>query len=102
MSNTDHLKIFMSYGHDSNTPLIEAIKDYLSWDENGNKRHDVWIDTSEIKSGTDWRKKITDGIIDSDVVLAGLSKHSTRNPGVCRDELCISIGVKGEYKNNSS
>ena len=48
MSNTDHLKIFMSYGHDSNTPLIEAIKDYLSWDENGNKRHDVWIDTSEI------------------------------------------------------
>ena len=31
----------------------------------------------------------------SDVVLAGLSKHSTRNPGVCRDEINISIGVKG-------
>ena len=89
------MKIFLSYGHDLNAPLIEKIKEYLSKDENGNPRHDVWIDTSEIKEGQDWRKSITDGILESDIVLAGLSKHSTRIPGVCRDELRISIGVKG-------
>ena len=29
------------------------------------------------------------------MVLAGLSKYSTRNPGVCRDEISISVGVMG-------
>ena len=28
-------------------------------------------------------------------VLSFLSKHSTRDPGVCRDEIAIAIGVKG-------
>lgn len=37
-----------------NTPLIERIKDYLSKDEKGNPKHEVWIDTSEIKAGKDW------------------------------------------------
>ena len=27
------MKIFLSYGHDSNAPLIEKIKEYLSKDE---------------------------------------------------------------------
>ena len=89
------MKIFLSYGHDSNAPLIERIKEYLSKDEECNPRHEVWIDTSEIKEGQDWRRRITDGVIQSDVVLAGLSEHSTRIPGVCRDEISISIGVKG-------
>lgn len=89
------MKIFLSYGHDSNAPLIERIKEYLSKDGEGNPRHEVWIDTSEIKAGKNWRRSITDGIIQSDVVLAGLSEHSTRIPGVCRDEISISIGVKG-------
>lgn len=91
----NHMKIFLSYGHDSNAPLIEKIKEYLSKDTEGNLKHEVWIDTSEIKEGKDWREKITKGVLESDVVLAGLSKHSTRNPGVCRDEISISIGVKG-------
>lgn len=89
------MKIFLSYGHDANAPLVEKIKEYLSKDSEGNTKHEVWIDTSEIKAGNDWRDSITDGIIHSDVVLAGLSQHSTRNPGVCRDELSISIGVMG-------
>ena len=89
------MKIFLSYGHDSNAPLIEKIKEYLSKDADGNLKHEVWIDTSEIKAGKDWREKITKGVLESDVVLAGLSEHSTRIPGVCRDEISISIGVKG-------
>ena len=88
------MNIFLSYGHDSNTPLIEKIKEFLSIDDKGNPRHKVWIDTSEIKAGQNWRRKITEGIIESDVVLAGLSQHSTRS-AVCRNEISISIGVKG-------
>ena len=67
------MKIFLSYGHDSNVPLIKKIKEYLSKDDNGKLRHDVWIDTSEIKAGKNWRNCITEGIMSSDVVLAGLS-----------------------------
>ena len=42
------MKIFLSYGHDSNAPLIEKIKDYLLKDEEGNLKDEV--DTSEIKA----------------------------------------------------
>ena len=89
------MKIFLSYGHDSNAPLIEKIRDYLSKDAEGNLKHEVWIDTSEIKAGMNWREKIVKGLLESDIVLAGLSEHSTKEPGVCRDEISISIGVKG-------
>lgn len=89
------MKLFLSYGHDSNAPLIEKIKEYLSKGEEGNPRHEVWIDMSDIKERQDWRRRITDGVIQSDVAPAGLSQHSTRIPGVCRDKISISIGVKG-------
>ncbi|MFO7904370.1 MAG: toll/interleukin-1 receptor domain-containing protein [Pirellulaceae bacterium] len=56
---------------------------------------DVWFDKTEIKAGDDWRRAITDGIPRSPRVLSFLSKHSTRDPGVCRDEIAIAIGVKG-------
>jgi len=65
------MKIFLSYGHDSNEPLIEKIKEYLSKDADGNLKHEVWIDTSEIKVGKDEREKTTKGVLESDVVLAG-------------------------------
>ncbi len=65
------LRIFLSYGHD------------------------VWFDKNEIKFGDDWRHSITDGILKSNRVLSFLSKHSTRDPGVCRAEIAIAIGVKG-------
>lgn len=89
------VKIFLNYGHDANAPLVEKIKEYWSKDSEGNTKHEVWIDTPEIKAGNDWRDSITNGIMHSDVVLAGLSQHSTRNPGVCRDKMSITIGVIG-------
>lgn len=45
------MKIFLSYGHDSNAPLVEKIKDYLSKDAEGNLKHEFWIDLSDIKAG---------------------------------------------------
>ncbi len=56
------MKIFLSYGHDSNAPLNEKIKEYLSKDAEGNLKHEVWIDTSEIKAEKDWREKISERV----------------------------------------
>jgi hypothetical protein len=84
------MRIFLSYGHDSNEELVRQIKADLE-----KRGHDVWFDKSEIKAGLDWRRSITEGIVDSNRVLSFLSKHSTRDPGVCLDELAIAIGAKG-------
>ncbi len=89
------IRIFLSYGHDSNEALVRRILTDLE-----NRGHDVWFDKHPekekgIKPGDDWRRKITDGIVDSQRVLSFLSKYSTRDPGVCRDEIAIAIGVKG-------
>ncbi len=84
------LRIFLSYGHDQNGELVEMIKSDLE-----KRGHDVWFDKNEIEHGDDWRRSITDGITGSNKVLSFLSKHATRDPGVCRDEIAIAIGVKG-------
>ncbi|MFZ4455987.1 MAG: TIR domain-containing protein [Bacteroidales bacterium] len=84
------LRIFLSYGHDHNEELVRLIKTDLE-----KRGHDVWFDKNEIKFGDEWRCSITDGILGSNRVLSFLSKYSTRDPGVCRDEIAIAIGVKG-------
>src|ERR1039457_32040 len=84
------LRIFLSYGHDSNEELVRRI--YADLKKRG---HDVWFDKNEIKFGDEWRRAITDGILQSNRVLSFLSKHSPRDPGVCLDEIAIAIGAKG-------
>src|SRR5271170_1007174 len=84
------LRIFLSYGHDANEELVRRIKTDLE-----KRGHDVWFDKNEIKFGDEWRRAITDGILQSNRVLSFLSKHSTRDPGVCLDEIAIAIGAKG-------
>lgn len=84
------MRIFLSYGHDANAELVERICADLKA-----RGHDVWFDKSEIRFGDDWRREISDGIVGSNRVLSFLSKYSTRDPGVCLDELAIAIGVKG-------
>lgn len=84
------LRVFLSYGHDDNETLVRLIKSDLE-----RRGHDVWFDKSEIKAGDDWRRAITDGITGCHKFVSFLSKHSTRDPGVCRDEITIALGVKG-------
>jgi hypothetical protein len=84
------IRIFLSYGHDRNEELVRFIKADLE-----KRGHDVWFDKNEIKFGDEWRRAITDGILQSNRVLSFLSKHSTRDPGVCLDEIAIAIGAKG-------
>lgn len=84
------MKVFLSYGHDANAPLVERIRNDLAA-----AGHEVWIDTAEIKAGDDWRRSILEGITGSDWTLGFLSRHSIRDPGVCLDELAIALHAKG-------
>ena len=84
------MNIFLSYGHDRNAELVQRIKADLEA-----AGHRVWIDADKIKGGDDWRRSIVQGLTDSDWTVAILSKHSTRDPGVCLDELAIALNVKG-------
>lgn len=86
------MRLFLSYGHDQNAPLVQKIKDYLS-----GRGYDVWIDSSQIPAGRDWREQITNGLIGCNGVLSFLSKHSVRDPGVCLDELRIAAYLKRAY-----
>lgn len=81
-------RVFLSYGHD------EACDELVRRLESDLKAHgyDPWVDTREIKFDDDWRAEITQGLIDSGHVLAFLSRHSTRKPGVCRQEVAIALG----------
>ena len=83
------VRIFFSYGHDGNQELVLRIKADIE-----SRGHSTWIDSSKIKAGDDWRREITEGIQASDFVLFFLSKHSTRDPGVCREEIAIANNIK--------
>lgn len=85
-------RVFISYGHDKNASVVKKIKEFLS-----SHGYDVWIDTSEITPGKDWRERITSGLLGSNGVVSFLSKHSVRNPGVCLDELKIAFRIKRAY-----
>jgi len=85
------MKIFLSYGHDKNAELVEKIKQEL---ERRHPDYDIWFDKNKIHAGDDWRRSIYDGLAKSNVVIACLSKHSVRVPGVCLDELRIAAGER--------
>jgi tetratricopeptide (TPR) repeat protein len=86
------MKIFFSYPHDANIPLVGMIRTDLEA-----RGHEVWVDQTDIKAGDDWRGRITRGILDSERVVAFLSKHGTRDPGVCLNEIAIALSEKGDH-----
>ena len=58
------MKIFLSYGHDLNAPLIEKIKEYLTKDAEGNLKHEVWMNKSKIKAGRDLKEEIIKDVLE--------------------------------------
>ena len=88
-NENEKLNIFISYGHPENK-ICKMICDALK-----HRGHSVWFDEEKIKSGDNWRQKITEGILNSNGVVACLSEHSMREKGVCLDELSIAVGIKG-------
>ena len=83
-------RVFLSYGHDpASTQLVRRVQHDLQ-----NLGWTPWLDSAEINFGDDWRHQITKGIQESQHVLAFLSAHSTRKPGVCRQEIAIALGPR--------
>ena len=83
--------IFFSYGHDENKELVMLFKNDLE-----KRGHQVWFDEKDIGSWDDWKGKITRGIDASELAIAFISKHSIRDPGVCRNEIAIAMNRFGE------
>ena len=83
------MRLFISYGH-KESEICKRI--YQALKERG---HQPWFDEDKIRFGHDWRERLANGIEASNSVVACLSQYSTREKGVCLDELAISVGVKG-------
>lgn len=83
------MRLFISYGH-KESEICRRI--YQALKERG---HQPWFDEDKIRFGHDWRERLANGIEASNSVVACLSQYSTREKGVCLDELAISVGVKG-------
>jgi WD40 repeat protein len=85
--------VFLSYGHDpGGISLAERL--YGDLKRTG---FDPWMDSPPaggvgIAFNDDWRARITEEIRKRDHMIALLSRHSTRDPGVCREEIALAIG----------
>jgi len=87
--------IFLSYAHksereedfDVSEELVLLIKAEL--DKDG---HQVWIDKEGIRSGFEWRERITSAILEHTHFLSFLSRRSVRDPGVCLNEIATALG----------
>ena len=93
-----NLKLFLSYPHtpEGEYNICNDITACLK-----GRGHDVWFDQDQLGGhhGVDWRRKIAEGIEDSQLVVSCLNRHAVRvkdgRRGVCLDELSIAISVKG-------
>lgn len=83
-------RIFFSYGHDRNKELVLFFKADLE-----KRGHVIWFDAKEIGTWNDWKGSITRGIDGSELTIAFMSKHALRDPGVCRNEIAISMNRFG-------
>ena len=80
-------RVLLSYGHDDACrELVQRIYKDLE-----DRQWKPWLDDS-IPFGADWRGEISAEIQRSGHMLAFLSRHSTRKPGVCRQEIAIALG----------
>ena len=86
------MQIFFSYGHDTHQDFVRRLANAIMRKTDG--RIKVWIDNEDIHEHTNWRERITDGILNSRSVLAFLSQYSAREKGVCLDELAIALSSK--------
>ena len=87
--------IFLSYAHKSERQEDYDISEELVWlikEELDKDGHTVWIDQERIRSGTQWRERITSAILSHNHFLSFLSKRSVREPGVCLNEIAIALG----------
>ena len=82
------MRNLLSYGRAGDEEQAHRIKS-----DSEQRGYGVWSGQTENKCGDEWRRSITDGILNSQRVVSFLSEPSTRDPGVCRDENAIAVNV---------
>jgi WD40 repeat protein len=90
---THQYKVFLSYGHD---PACVELANRL-FNSLKAAGYSPWMDKPPDGQGgiafnQDWRERIYSEIRDRSHMIALLSSHSTRKPGVCREEIALAIG----------
>ena len=92
-TESKHLRIFISYGHDEHAALSQRMKESLM-----SKGHEVWFDQERLKPGGDWEAYIEEGIdfVSSDLsngrFVLVMTPHSVRRPdGFCLNEITRAI-----------
>ncbi len=90
------MKVFISYGHNDYTELVDRVFDELT-----DKGHDPWKDDryegrSGIAPGQDFTKVIYDAIDASDFVIAFVSR-TTQKKQYCQDERTYAYNHKGSH-----
>src|SRR5206468_4557346 len=71
--------VFVSYGQADAPEFARRLRDDLS--AAGCR---VWLDIDAIEEGAQWDVRIEAGVRDSDVLLAVMTPHSTRQDSICR------------------
>ncbi len=72
----ERLYLFLSYASDDR-PSVQRLYDDLLSDETLQERYGaVWMDRAEIAGGDAWRREIIEGLLDTRIFLAVLTKHS--------------------------
>ncbi|MCX8512623.1 MAG: TIR domain-containing protein, partial [Chthoniobacteraceae bacterium] len=85
----DRTKIFLSYGRRDAADIAERLHRDLTA-----AGFEVWRDTQEIRSGSQWQDEIEAGLRSAQVVVSLLSPHAVRRgkdgDSVCLDELAYA------------
>lgn len=88
------MNVFFSYprSKDNTSSICDDIFNIIA-----SHGHKVWRDKDNLFTdyGVDWRKKITEAIRDSQVVVSCLNKHAVRDDSGCLEELKIAVSLKG-------
>lgn len=88
------MKIFISYGHNDHTALVDALFDALLRDGHQPWKDDRYEGSSGIPAGADFTAVIYDAIRDSDFVLA-FATAATMRSRYCSDERQYAYNLKG-------
>ena len=88
------MKIFISYGHNDHTALVDALYDALLRDGHEPWKDDRYEGTSGIPAGEDFTNIIYDAIRESDFVVAFVTA-ATQRSRYCCDERQYAYNLKG-------
>ena len=90
------MKIFISYGHNDHTALVDALYDALLRDGHQPWKDDRYEGSSGIPAGEDFTAVIYDAIRDSDFVIA-FATAATMRSRYCCDERQYAYNMKGSH-----